>query len=108
MEKRHMSRGYWILDGHTPVPTNDIEAWSDMLSDYEKREVACTKIDDVTVSTVFLGLDHSFFFNGPPLIFETMIFGGEYDGHTDRYSTWEEAEQGHHKACRLAFGGITN
>jgi hypothetical protein len=26
------------------------------------------------LSTVFLGLDHSFLFQGPPILFETMLF----------------------------------
>jgi hypothetical protein len=57
------------------------------------------------VSTVFLGIDHNFG-NGPPLLFETMVFGGEYDGYCKRYSTWEEAEGGHKTACALAFGQL--
>jgi hypothetical protein len=55
----------------------------------------------VYVSTVFLGLDHSFG-EGPPQLFETMIFGGEHDEYQERYSTWDEAEAGHKKACKLA------
>jgi hypothetical protein len=48
----------------------------------------------VEISTVFLGLDHNFG-QGPPLLFESMVFGGEDDGEMVRYSTWEEAETGH-------------
>ena len=46
------------------------------------------------VSTVFLGLDHAFD-GGTPLLFETMIFGGEHDEYQERYATWDEAEAGH-------------
>ena len=46
------------------------------------------------VSTVWLGLDHSFGL-GPPIIFETMVFGGEYDQYCTRYSTKEQARAGH-------------
>lgn len=48
------------------------------------------------VSTVWLGLDHSFG-AGPPLIFETMVFGGEDfdDLDMERYATEEEAIEGH-------------
>ena len=46
------------------------------------------------VSTVFLGLDHNHF-GGRPLLFETMIFGGEHEGELTRCSTWEEAEAMH-------------
>ena len=29
------------------------------------------------------------------ILFETMIFGGQYDDYQWRYSTYEEAEAGH-------------
>ena len=66
------------------------------------RIVAQDKQLDVMVSTVFLGLDHNYG-DGPPLIFETMIFGGPLDQWQDRYSTEEEAKLGHERACILAF-----
>jgi hypothetical protein len=51
------------------------------------------------VSTVWLGLDHSFWPRGKPLIFETMVFAdGDYagvDGLMSRYSTKAEAIKGH-------------
>lgn len=49
------------------------------------------------VSTVWLGLDHSFG-TGPPLIFETMVFGlgsGFAELDCRRYSTLEQARAGH-------------
>jgi hypothetical protein len=47
------------------------------------------------VSTVYLGVDHSFG-NGPPLLYETMVFGcGKHDKYQRRYSTQEEALAGH-------------
>ena len=54
----------------------------------------------MVVSTVFLGMDHSFD-GGTPVLFETMIFGGEYDQFQERYCTWDEAEEGHKVACEL-------
>jgi hypothetical protein len=33
--------------------------------------------EGVEVSTVFLGVDHNFFGVGGPILFETMIFGGD-------------------------------
>jgi len=51
------------------------------------RTVARTDIDEgVRVSTVFLGIDHSFG-RGGPVLFETMVFGGEYDQEMERYRT---------------------
>lgn len=43
------------------------------------KRVANTKVGDYQVSTVWLsGIDHQYG-DGPPIIFETMIFGGQYD-----------------------------
>lgn len=53
----------------------------------------------VWISTVLLGLDHQFG-DGPPLIFETMVFeSSDYgpDLDMDRYSTREQAEEGHRR-----------
>jgi len=48
----------------------------------------------------FLVIDHNFLVKGPPLVFETMVFGGERDQDCWRYATWQEAEVGHFKAVR--------
>lgn len=48
------------------------------------------------VSTVWLGMDHGFLDTGPPIIFETMIFGeGDLDTTCRRYATEEQALHGH-------------
>ena len=60
------------------------------------RQVAATEIGDVSVSTVFLGIDHSFGAAGPPILFETMVFGpGTQFEIRERCCTWEEAEEQH-------------
>jgi len=83
----------YILDGREAVPCHDLTEWGTWFENAD-RHVAKDEIGDVKISTIFLGLDHSFG-QGPPLLFETMVFGGDADGDMDRYSTWEEAEQGH-------------
>jgi hypothetical protein len=65
--------------------------------------VAKATVSGADVSTVFLGLDHSFG-HGPPLLFETMIFGGERDQYQERYSTLQDAMDGHDRAVELAKG----
>ncbi len=91
--------GQYVLKGKKAVPCDDMDEWANMLKGSD-RTVAKTIIEggkkDIRVSTVFLGLDSSFE-QGPPLIFETMVFDGELDGEMDRYTTWEEAEEGHKK-----------
>lgn len=98
-----MSRWY-KLDGHTPVPCEMMEGVI-ALENSESRQVHFTKLADYEVSTVFLGFDHAHF-GGPPLLFETMIFGGNHDDFQRRYSTWDEAAVGHANAVRLASGEI--
>jgi hypothetical protein len=48
---------------------------------------------------VFLGLDHSFR-QGPPILWETMVFGGPLDGEMMRYTSRAEAFDGHQEMCR--------
>lgn len=56
----------------------------------------------IRVSTVFLCIDHSFG-GGRPILWETMIFGGRHNGNQWRYSSLEEAQQGHIEAVAKAF-----
>ncbi len=66
----------------------------------ENNRVAHTKMQDAEVSTVYLGLDHSYD-DGPPLIFETMIFGGPREEQMWRYTTEAQAKAGHEHAVQL-------
>lgn len=62
------------------------------------RFVGKTTIGPYLVSTVWIGLDMNFG-DGPPLIFETMIFGpGELGGYQWRWPTEEAALAGHDQA----------
>lgn len=54
--------------------------------------------ETIMVSTVFLGLDHRMDgIEGPPVVFETMVFGGDFDQEQERYCTYEEAKKGHER-----------
>jgi len=91
----------YILEGKSPKPVDDIFLWGKWFETADRR-VAFTKMWlGVEVSTVFLGLSHQYGC-GPPILFETMIFGGEHNEYQERYSTWEEAEAGHKQAVKLA------
>jgi len=107
MNPRQMASEWYILnEKKEPVPAEMMEAAKWLNSGKERdsnRRVAKTQIGDVDISTVFLGLDHQFG-DGPPLVFETMIFGGEHDGDQWRYSTWDEAMKGHEDAVKLVSG----
>ena len=91
----------YILKGHRPVIEKDLLKWGRWF-ETANRHVGDNAIGEVRVSTVFLGLDHSFSFGrNKPILFETMIFGGRYNDFQKRYATWEEAEVGHRKAVAL-------
>lgn len=72
----------------------------------DTRRVALTTLArvgpcKVDVSTVFLALDHNYF-GGPPLLFETMIFGGPEDQEfQERWSTFQGAKAGHEAIVRV-------
>lgn len=84
---------YAILKGRTVVGVDSVEEWASNYEDGHRR-VANDVIGEIEISTVFLGLDHSFG-EGPPMWFETMIFGGPLNHEMQRYSTYDEAEAGH-------------
>jgi hypothetical protein len=88
----------YILDGHTPVPVEDVLTWGRWFETTD-RHIDETALGEVRVSTIFLGLDHNFWGQGPPILFETLVFGGPLDGEMDRYSSWDEAEAGHAAMC---------
>ena len=88
----------WILKDKEPVQVSS-EEWGEWFEKAD-RHVGTDTVGDVSISTVFLGVDHQFG-DGPPLLFETMIFGGEHDGYRERCSTYEQAEAMHQKAMEL-------
>ena len=102
----------YILDGKTPVAENDAMKWAVWFENANRivrKDTATVKlagraIGEVRVSTVFLGLDHSLGV-GPPMLFETMVFGGALDQEQDRCSTWEAAEEMHELMCERVKHG---
>jgi hypothetical protein len=87
-----------------PEPCPDLLKWGLWFESAERR--VCADLDEgneqdgtrVYVSTVFLGLDHSFG-DGPPVLWETMVFGGVLDGEQRRYTSLEAALEGHQDIC---------
>lgn len=84
-------------------PIANMLEWAKLMGDPAYQRVRHTQINgEVRVSTVWLGLDHNMMGDGPSLIFETMVFGGEHDQEMERYSTEEEACAGHERMVDLA------
>lgn len=69
-------------------------SWASKIESESYKVVSQTHVGEVLVSTVWLGIDHQFG-DGPPLIFETMVFGGPLDSEQDRYPTEVAALAGH-------------
>ena len=65
----------------------------------ERKAVKQEYVGDVRISTVFLGLDHAA--EKAPVLWETMIFGGEHDQYMDRYTSYEDAVKGHQTVLNL-------
>lgn len=104
---------HYLLRGREPyeVDTTTREgllAWARVFETMD-RTVAYDKLPLARVSTVFLGLDHNFMDEGPPDIFETMIFvhpalaGSPAEDYQTRCSTWAQALEMHAKAMALVL-----
>lgn len=91
----------YILDEHgEPKLEPDILRWARWFETADRR-VAVDTIGQYKVSTVFLGLDHNFS-EGPPLLWETMIFGrGKLNLYMRRYETKDEAVVGHSETIEM-------
>lgn len=84
---------YYSKEGKTIT----FDEWANRVES-DKRVAETTLEDGTWISTVWLGIDHSFISGGLPIIFETMVFPSKDDiGERDmeRYSTLEEAQAGH-------------
>lgn len=76
-----------------------------------KRVFASTLPDGRWLSTVWIGINHRFFGDGPPLIFETMLFSHDGPGESLnewRFATEQEALLWHEIIFSLEKGKIEN
>ena len=95
-----MRRWYILDNNNNPVAKPVLEAAQWLDDNPSRKTVKRDEIGDILVSTVFLGLDHSFN-GGTPVLWETMIFGGEHDQYQERYTSHKDALEGHKKALTL-------
>jgi hypothetical protein len=102
-----MSKWYILDNNNKPIPaTSIIEAAEWLEKNPERKAVKQENIGDIFVSTVFLGLDHAWN-STTPILWETMIFGGEHDQYQERYTSHEDALKGHEFAVELVKSLIT-
>jgi hypothetical protein len=101
-----MSDWYTLNDRGFPVKSTmeDCAKW--MKENEKQKAVAKTTIGGADISTVFLGLDHSWD-GGKPLLWETMVFSNEInDQYQERYTSIRNAIIGHSKIVEAVLGGI--
>ena len=100
---------HYILDDEHHLVAVDLLTWARWFENTSNRRVAWTQVNSaITVSTVFLGLDHRFSGEGPPFVFETMVFieeasalkKSDWQGWMMRYSSWDDAQTGHKTIVR--------
>jgi len=80
------------------------------------RLIAQEDVGKVWISTVFLGLDHNYTQDGPPIVFETMVFARDEEDKSinydelemKRYSTVQEAKDGHELMVELCRDKYVN
>lgn len=91
----------YILVNGEPVLEPDILKWAKwfdkMKIGFKSSGCLLTRdeVSGVRVSTVFLGIDHNFDDRGPPVLWETMVFSGPFDGECVRYTGKADAIVGH-------------
>ena len=101
--------GQYILDENGDAqPEPDTFRWgrwfehSHESTGKDNRIVRRDKVGDISVSTVFLGLDHAYTLDAhEPVLWETMIFGGAHDQYQRRYTSRRDAVAGHMEALKL-------
>lgn len=102
---------HWILDENKKVKQVDLATWAQWYEDSIRSKARIVRqewIGDSWVSTVFLALDHNWTKEGPPVLWETMVFSNRsIDQHwMFRCSgNWEQAEAMHEemvlKVCEV-------
>lgn len=99
-----MSNIKWYLldDNNIPYEETDLIKVNNFFESPKritKQEYPIPNNETVSVSTVFLALDHNISFNNEkdklPILWETMVFGGEFDGYQKRYTSHKDALKGH-------------
>jgi len=100
-----MSSQLYVLKDQKVFTEPDVMKWSKWYEVAAHRIVKQEWVENIWVSTVFLGLNHNFLRRGPPVLWETMTFSNikEWDRNCWRCpGTWEQAEAQHNKVVSQA------
>lgn len=108
--------GTYILDAEgNPQARDDVATWGYWMSQRSNKIIQQTQVGEYWISTIFLGLDHTWDGSGP-ILFESMVFKStpearvmaDADAWTDidsrGYATRMEALAGHTELVRKYEG----
>ena len=89
------TRNYVFDEAGNPHHEPDLTAWAQWYGTTD-RVVQRDQVGEAIISTVFLGVDHRHVGSGPPILWETMVFGiSPNEGDQQRYVSRAEALAGH-------------
>lgn len=97
-----MSPRHYILTKDRKVAVASLLEWAAFMERAD-RTIGRTVVSGFEISTVFLGLDHNYKQEGPPVLWETMVFddGGRADFDCRRCAgSVEQAEAMHEEVVR--------
>jgi hypothetical protein len=92
---------YFVLSDDGAVMDATLEEWGAFL-ETDKKIVKVTKEAGITVSTIFLGLPQGYD-DGVPILWETQVFGGPFDGDQLHSASHPGALVNHHNMMLKAF-----
>lgn len=91
------------LEGKQILPI-ELHLWGEWFENFDRQlYFDVIGLENVEVSTVFLGIDHGY--SCPPPLFETLITFGQFDGETFQATSFKEARRNHRQACRMVRTG---
>lgn len=88
---------YFVLDRQNKVQlAADFDDWMSWVrKNHDRMEVALTVYPHCHIRTMFLGVEATGEDRVPPVVFETVIIGGQYDGRAVPAAEWEQAKHNH-------------
>lgn len=104
---------YKLDKNRNPVPVHSEKEWAEWFESTHKERHISTYVfgyrnrkdpsnsHQITVSTVFLGVDNCFDEIGEPLLYQTIVEGGVFDGDSCFSSTEEEALRIHNRIIEV-------
>ena len=89
---------YVLDEAGNPRPEPSRMTWANWFKDSSNWIVKQERIGPSRISTVFLGLDNNFSAEGPPVLWETLVFGGPLADEGGRCAGSREQAEAMHQA----------